>query len=102
MALGVSAALLRKKGAVNAEVAAKLATGALRRSPADIAVAVTGVLGPAEDEDGNPVGLVYFACCRRGKKCLVERRLYPKKQHDRLRQLVVLHALSMLQKCGAK
>jgi nicotinamide-nucleotide amidase len=35
-----------------------MAEGALKRSPADLAVAVTGVAGPDPDEDGNFVGRV--------------------------------------------
>jgi nicotinamide-nucleotide amidase len=100
MALGVPATLLQREGAVNAKVVERLARGALARSPADIALAVSGVLGPEEDEDGNPVGLVYFACCRRGGRCLVERRKYPAWHVERLRRTVVLHALSLLQRCG--
>jgi PncC family amidohydrolase len=57
--LGVSMKLLKHKGAVCEEVAAAMATGALKRSPADIAIAVTGVVGPEPDDDGNPVGLVF-------------------------------------------
>lgn len=60
-ALGVSAALLRATGAVTEQVAAAMAGGALSRSAADIAIAITGVLGPAPDEDGNPVGLAFIA-----------------------------------------
>jgi nicotinamide-nucleotide amidase len=65
-ALGVSAALLKEKTAVCAEVAAAMAEGALSRSPADVAVSVTGVAGPEPDEDGNPVGLIYCAVARHG------------------------------------
>lgn len=54
-----SADLLREKSAVNET---QLATGALKHSPASVSLAVSGVLGPEEDEDGNPVGLVYFCC----------------------------------------
>lgn len=57
-ALGVSAALLKQKGAVCRDVAVEMAAGALARSPANVAVAITGVAGPEPDEDGNPVGLV--------------------------------------------
>jgi nicotinamide-nucleotide amidase len=96
MALGVPAALLQREGAVNENVARKMAQGALQRSPADIALAVTGVLGPAEDDDGNPVGLVYFASCKRGGKCTIERKQYPKMDHDQLRRRVVLRALELL------
>ena len=55
------------KGSVTPLVAAKMAEGALQCSQADIAVAATGVLGPEPDEDGNPAGLVFAACMRRGR-----------------------------------
>jgi nicotinamide-nucleotide amidase len=64
-ALGVGADLLERRGAVCPEVAAAMAEGALARSPADIALAITGVAGPAKDEDGNPVGLVCIAIARK-------------------------------------
>ena len=56
IALGVPEALLTRKGAVCPEVAAAMAQGALARSAADLATAITGVAGPSPDEDGNPVG----------------------------------------------
>jgi len=65
-ALGVPSELLARCGAVCGEVAATMAEGALARSPADIAIAITGVAGPTPDEDGNPVGLMDFAVARRG------------------------------------
>jgi nicotinamide-nucleotide amidase len=42
------------------EVASEMALGALRDSPANVAVATTGILGP-EDVDGIPAGTVCFA-----------------------------------------
>ncbi|MET3889117.1 nicotinamide-nucleotide amidase [Bosea sp. OAE506] len=53
-------------GAVTETVARLMAENARQRSGAEIAVAVTGVLGPSCDEDGNPVGLVEIACARAG------------------------------------
>jgi nicotinamide-nucleotide amidase len=64
--LGVSPALLRQRGAVCAEVAIAMAEGAVRRSPANIALAITGVAGPERDEDDNPVGFVCIAAAREG------------------------------------
>jgi nicotinamide-nucleotide amidase len=64
--LGVPADLLERKGAVCREVAVAMAQGARERSPADVAVAITGVAGPDPDEDGNPVGLVCIAVARDG------------------------------------
>jgi nicotinamide mononucleotide (NMN) deamidase PncC len=37
-------------------------------------VSVTGVAGPEPDEKGNPVGRVYFACTRKGGKCVGVKR----------------------------
>jgi PncC family amidohydrolase len=65
-ALGVPATLLKRETAVSANVATAMAEGALDRSRATVAVAVTGVAGPEPDEDGNPVGLIFCAVARRG------------------------------------
>jgi nicotinamide-nucleotide amidase len=74
-ALGVPAALLAEKGAVCRDVAIALALGALQRSPAEVAVSITGVAGPDPDEDGNPIGLVCIAVTRRaGPITHVEKR----------------------------
>jgi nicotinamide-nucleotide amidase len=56
--LGVDTDLLERVGAVDAEVAAQMATGARRVFGADLAVATTGVAGPTE-QDGQPVGTVF-------------------------------------------
>ncbi len=62
--LAVPRALIDRCGAVSRPVALAMAEGALARSGADIALAVTGFAGKAgaEGEDG----LVHFACSRRG------------------------------------
>ena len=66
MALGISSELLRREGAVCGEVAIAMAEGALIRSPATLAVAITGAAGPEPDEDGNTVGRVCIAVARVG------------------------------------
>lgn len=62
--LGVDPELIRQHGAVSAEVAEMMAVGALERSGSDIALAVTGIVGPGGGTDDKPVGLVYFALAR--------------------------------------
>src|SRR5262245_31113547 len=59
--LGVDYGLIRRHGAVSAEVAEAMAEGALRCSAADLAVAVTGIAGPGGGTAEKPVGLVYLA-----------------------------------------
>lgn len=64
--LGIPRALIQVHTAVSREVAEEMAKGALAASSADIAIAVTGVLGPEPDEDANPVGLIHLAAAARG------------------------------------
>ena len=63
--LGVAAMTLEKHGAVSAETVAEMAGGALGRSGADCAVAVTGIAGPGGATPGKPVGLVWFGWATR-------------------------------------
>ncbi len=63
--IGVPADLIATRGAVSAEVARAMAAGALAASRADVAVAVTGVAGPAGGSAMKPVGLVHCAAARR-------------------------------------
>jgi nicotinamide-nucleotide amidase len=61
--LGVPAELIAEKGAVSREVAIFMVEGALDRSSANIALAVTGFA-----DKGDEPGLVHFACARAGRK----------------------------------
>jgi nicotinamide-nucleotide amidase len=65
-ALGVPSDILAKHDVVSEPVARLMAEAALRRSPAQIAVSVTGTAGPTTDNDGTPVGLIYLGTSRKG------------------------------------
>ncbi|MDB6088685.1 MAG: pncC, partial [Gammaproteobacteria bacterium] len=93
---------LDSQGSVNADVAREMVLGALRRSPANIAISVTGVLGPDPDEDGNPPGLVYFAVCRSDQAPLVVQRNYDASDPDSVRREVIIEALRMLQRSASE
>ena len=71
--LGVDPALIRSEGAVSEAVACAMAEGALTRSPADCAVAVTGIAGPGGATPGKPVGTVWLAVALRGAPARAER-----------------------------
>ncbi|GGD47949.1 CinA family protein [Croceicoccus pelagius] len=58
--LGIDSILLKSFGAVSREVAEAMARGALSRSRASIAIAITGFAGPSGEEDEE--GLVHLAC----------------------------------------
>lgn len=63
--VGVRQATLAAEGAVSAAVVEEMATGALSRTGADVAVSVSGVAGPDGGTDRNPVGSVWFCRARR-------------------------------------
>ena len=59
--LGVQADTLKKFGAVSEEVVREMVKGALARSAAQVAVAVSGVAGPGGGTPKKPVGTVMLA-----------------------------------------
>ena len=59
--LGVKEATLSRHGAVAEEVVREMVAGALARSHAQVAVAVSGVAGPAGGTPDKPVGTVCLA-----------------------------------------
>ena len=80
--LGVDGATLAEHGAVSEEVVTQMALGAMERSGADYAVAVSGIAGPDGGTEEKPVGTVWLAWGNREEirtRCLcwpVERSLF--------------------------
>src|ERR1700678_4634013 len=67
--LGVPRAVLKRHGAVSEATVRAMAAGALRRSKAQVAVAVTGIAGPGGAVPGKPVGTVWLCwATRRGRR----------------------------------
>lgn len=92
--LGVSPTSLTDFGAVSEPVATQMAQGALTRSLADLAVAITGIAGPG-GSDFKPEGRVCFALATRSD-ILVETVEFGALGRDLVRMAARDHALKMI------
>jgi nicotinamide-nucleotide amidase len=96
--LGVARDVLEKKGAVSEAVVRAMAAGALRRTQAHIAVAVTGIAGPGGAVPGKPVGTVWLGWARRRGNAiqLVVQERHFRGNRDSVRRKTVRAALEGL------
>lgn len=92
--LGIGAQTLTKHGAVSEEIAEEMAMGALGRSKANIAVAVTGIAGPGGSEF-KPEGRVCFGLAT-AAACKTETVEFGPIGRQRVREATVRHALNLL------
>ncbi|WP_028748129.1 CinA family protein [Rhizobium mesoamericanum] len=95
--LGVEEETLIRFGAVSEETARQMVHGALFRSQAAIAVAVTGIAGPAGGSAEKPVGLVHLAAKSRKGGLIHRKMLYGDIGRDQVRLATVRTALGMIQ-----
>jgi nicotinamide-nucleotide amidase len=93
---GIAKKLIDANGIVSEAVARVMAEGALKHSPADIAVGVTGVAGPEPDDEGNPVGLVCLAAARRGRKTMARTHHFKSKDRGEIRCRAAEEALKLV------
>lgn len=71
--LGVRPATLRRHGAVSAQCAREMASGARKAFSSDYAFSVTGIAGPDGGTPAKPVGLVYFGLAAGGSTRVIRR-----------------------------
>lgn len=93
--LGVSKKTIVRCGAVSEPVAIEMATGALQRSRAQWALAISGVAGPAGGTAEKPVGTVCFAWAGPDGLAECETCRFPG-DREAVRHASVIHALQGL------
>lgn len=95
--LGVSGDIIDAFGAVSVACVYAMANGALERSKADVAVAISGIAGPGGGSENKPVGTVVFARATRGQdKPEAESRLFEGEDRSGVRLQATLCALELL------
>jgi nicotinamide-nucleotide amidase len=98
--LGVNEDILDTFGAVSVAVAWAMAQGALKKSGADVAVAISGVAGPDGGTEKKPVGTVVFAVAEKdknpGEMTGDKIQFGSDKSRADIRAFATLHALGLL------
>jgi len=94
--VAVPTELLLQHGAVSEPVARAMAEGALERSNAQLAVAVTGVAGPGGGTEHKPVGLVHLAVASQFGPTVHQRMLYGDIGRSAIRRATIITAFDML------
>ncbi len=92
--LGVRVETLKEAGAVSEAVVGEMAVGALDRSQAQVALAISGVAGPGGGSPGKPVGTVCFAWAMPGEVQTETCRF--EGDREAVRRQSVVHALQSL------
>lgn len=98
--LGVAEDIIDTFGAVSVAVAWAMAQGALKKSGADIAVAISGIAGPDGGTEKKPVGTVVFAVARKGddpENVHADKKQFGEdKNRSEIRAFAAIHALELL------
>jgi nicotinamide-nucleotide amidase len=93
--LGVPMEMIAQHGVVSQDVARAMADGALARSRATVAVAVTGVTGPGGGTAAKPVGLVCFGLAQKDQPTASSHLLFPG-DRSAVRAATVEHAFALI------
>ena len=96
--LGVLPKTIAHHGAVSEATAAAMATGALRHSRADWALAITGIAGPGGDTPEKPIGTVCFSWAAADGQQTTQ-TCHLRGDRKKIRAQSVNHALAGLLKC---
>ncbi|MFC3214468.1 CinA family protein [Novosphingobium panipatense] len=95
--LGVHPDIIDSFGAVSPATAWAMAQGAISRSRADVAVAISGVAGPGGGSEMKPVGTVVFACAQRGvEEVNAEQKQLDGRSRGEIRHQATIVALELL------
>jgi nicotinamide-nucleotide amidase len=99
--LGVAAATLELHGAVGEQTVREMASGALKNSRAQAALAISGIAGPGGGTAEKPVGTVWFAWAYANGAVASEKRVFAGGRQD-VRRQAVERALQGLLECLEK
>lgn len=83
-------------GAVSKEVAEEMAIGAIKKSQANLSVAITGIAGPNSDSTNKKVGLVFISSFNKVSNQLITKKFEFDGNREFIRKSSVLSAINLL------
>lgn len=93
--LGVEEATLKEKGAVSKETVGQMLEGLFKKTEADYGIAISGIAGPGGGTESCPVGTVFVAIGKKGKKMMIQKTVH-NGDRKRVTQSATTLALSLL------
>src|SRR5258708_7161926 len=100
--LGVSAETLQEFGAVSEQTVREMVAGALARSRAQVAVAVSGIAGPDGGSRQKPVGTVLLAWGEKGGGVSAQAGHFQRDRHPVRRKTVIAALEGLLARVARK
>lgn len=97
--LGIDPTLIENYGAVSEAVVRAMTAGALQASGVDLAVAVSGIAGPAGGTPDKPVGTVWFAWQSAGQEAVTRHEVFAGDRRAVRRQAVGVALRGLLELC---
>tara|TARA_A100000164_G_scaffold381073_1_gene431088 strand:- start:876 stop:1370 length:495 start_codon:yes stop_codon:yes gene_type:complete len=94
--LGIQENFITEKGSVSKEITERMANEVLKKSNAEVCLAITGYAGPSGDNKINQVGKVYF-CWASKRSNMIEERTF-KGNRKTVRKKSAEHSLKGLLK----
>ncbi len=95
--LGVNKSTIKNHGAVSQQTVQEMVSGALMRSHADWAIAISGVAGPGGGSAVNPAGSVWFAWMKKNQNPRTSKKIFSG-EREQVREQSVEYALEELLK----
>jgi len=93
--LNVPHSMILAEGAVSKDVAIAMCEGALRNSPVELTVSVTGIAGPDGGAFDKPIGTVHMASAHIDKKTIHKRFIF-KGDRDDVRIASIKNAIQLM------
>ena len=94
--LNIDSKIIQNHGAVSQEVADMMAKNPIKKSNANLSIAITGIAGPKSDNGSKEVGLVFISSFNKDSGNLISQKFNFQGSRDKVRNLAILKSMEIL------